>query len=73
MADTIIGGDHGKCHDCGQDHAHVVHWGPPVPDGRRTILCGKCMQTRNRWSRSHKDPLPVPMPREVLAGEVMET
>jgi len=51
----------------------VVHWGPPVPDGRRTILCGKCMQTRNRWSRSHKDPLPVPMPREVLAGEVMET
>jgi hypothetical protein len=62
MADTIGGGDFGKCSD----------WGPLVPDGKRTVLCGKCMMMRDRWSRSHKDPLPVPMPPEVLAAEVMD-
>lgn len=66
MADTIIGGDHGKCHDCSQDHASIIHWGPLVPDGRRTVLCGTCAGRRQEWPKTHKDPLPVP-------AEVSET
>ena len=60
MADTLSGGDHGNCEDCGCEHAWMAHNGPLVPVSRWVTLCGPCFQKRSDWYHEHGEPLPIP-------------